>query len=377
MLGVKSMERKAQQQTLSIRISDSLREYLDRVKEVMSSCRPDGVSTSEVAKMLLESAKDDRLDHRLEVASLQWNATESLWSIRQKWERQQGLSHAEWLFLARYVLAGCEGLTEDPERPKSESFAQVLEAFLAVRRLRVDRGVALDRYYVGNLEATNGASLNDRQLDPEMVHSVSVKLIQELRHSEHPSRPVFCGRNLYVALRDEALPGVAAINDALSPNLPTLFRMAVRGHWMVEGKPVRAPRGTRDAVWRTFPPLSSADHRLTVLVMSSGDIEILFELDGKDVTYPLTHYPRVREFAAMLAWLEGGRDWKGREFLGYTDSSDAGCASRFYFRNRRDGISVSLTRQEWQSLRELMEKTLAIPELQPILEELSLVYGEI
>ena len=90
----------------SIRISDSLREYLERVKDVMSSCRADGVSTSEVAKMVLESAKDDRLDHRLEGASLQGYATESLWSIRQKWEQQQGLSHAEWLFLARSVQVG-------------------------------------------------------------------------------------------------------------------------------------------------------------------------------------------------------------------------------------------------------------------------------
>jgi len=95
------MERRAQQQTLSIRVSDSVREYLERVKQVMSSCRGDGVSTSEVAKMLLESAKEDRLDHRLEVANLQRNTAESLWSIRQKWEQQQGLSHAEWLFLAR------------------------------------------------------------------------------------------------------------------------------------------------------------------------------------------------------------------------------------------------------------------------------------
>ena len=76
------MERKAQQQTLSIRISDALREYLERAKNVMSSSRGDGVSTSDVAKMLLESAKDDRLDHRLEVADLQQSASESLCAPR-------------------------------------------------------------------------------------------------------------------------------------------------------------------------------------------------------------------------------------------------------------------------------------------------------
>jgi hypothetical protein len=251
-----SMGCKTQQQTLSIRVSDSLREYLDRVKQVMSSRRGDGVSTSEVAKMLLESAKDDRLDHRLEVADLQRSATDSLWSIRQKWERQQGLSHAEWLFLARYVDLGCRGLAEDPERPNAESFALILEAFLAVRALRVDRGVALDKYYVGNLKPANGGALNDRQLDPDLVPRATDKLIQELRHSERPSKPTFCGRNFYVALRDETLPGVTAINDALSDKLPTLFRMAARGHWLLERKPLRAPCRTRDFVWRTLPPLA-------------------------------------------------------------------------------------------------------------------------
>ena len=110
--------------------------------------------------MLLESAKEDRLDHRLEAANLRRNTAESLWNIRQNWEHQQGLSHAEWLFLAGYVQVGCEELAEDPERPKAESFAQVLEAFLAVRALRQDRGVALDKYYVGNLDPSNGPPLN-------------------------------------------------------------------------------------------------------------------------------------------------------------------------------------------------------------------------
>jgi hypothetical protein len=106
-----------------------------------------------------------------------------------------------------YVQVGCEELAEDPERPKAESLAQVLEAFLAVRALRLDRGVALDKYYVGNLDPSNRPPLNDRQLDPEMVPTITGKLIQQLRHAERASWPVFCGRNFYVALRDETLPG--------------------------------------------------------------------------------------------------------------------------------------------------------------------------
>jgi len=50
----------------------------------MSSNRGDGVSTSEVAKMLPESAREDQLDSRFEVANPQRSAAESLWNIRQR-----------------------------------------------------------------------------------------------------------------------------------------------------------------------------------------------------------------------------------------------------------------------------------------------------
>lgn len=118
------MERKAQRQTLSIKVSDSLRKYLERAKEVMSSTPGDGVSTSEVGRMLLESARQGRLDHRFEVAHLQRSAAAPLWGIRQKWEPQPGLSNAEWLFLAHDGEVGCEEVVEDPECPKPECFAQ-------------------------------------------------------------------------------------------------------------------------------------------------------------------------------------------------------------------------------------------------------------
>jgi hypothetical protein len=79
------MERKLQQQTLSIRITGTLREFLERSRQVLSVGRGESVSTSGVAKILLESAKADRLDSRLEVAELLQRPTESLSAIRVKW----------------------------------------------------------------------------------------------------------------------------------------------------------------------------------------------------------------------------------------------------------------------------------------------------
>ena len=126
------MERKAQQRTLSIRVPESLRNYLERAKALLSDNVNESVSTSDAAKFLLESARDDRLDDRIEVADLRTCPMEALLAIRQKWEQNHYLSLAEFIFLAQYAQVGCEGLTGDLAMPGSESLACVLEAFLAV-----------------------------------------------------------------------------------------------------------------------------------------------------------------------------------------------------------------------------------------------------
>ena len=133
------MERKPQQQTLSIRISDNLRDFLEASQGVIAHARNESVSISDVAKLLLESARDDRLDFRLEVAELQQTPTESLLRIRRKWERRNPLARAEWIFLAKYIWVACEEISENPMMPDPSTLALVLEAFLAVRALRMDR----------------------------------------------------------------------------------------------------------------------------------------------------------------------------------------------------------------------------------------------
>lgn len=51
-----------QQNTLSVRISDALHERLERVRDVLSVKAGVRVSTSEVAKQLLEAADEQRLE---------------------------------------------------------------------------------------------------------------------------------------------------------------------------------------------------------------------------------------------------------------------------------------------------------------------------
>jgi hypothetical protein len=372
------MQRKPQQQTLSIRISETLREFLERSKQVISGSRDESVSLSDVAKILLESARDDSLDFRLEVADLQRLPTSSMYSIRRKWEQNRDLSRAEWVFLAQYIKVACEEVSVDASIPTTAAFADLLEAVLAVRGLRQNRGTELDRYYLGNIGTPSEASFNDRQLDPDLVPRVTARWVEELREFPSSPKPSFAGRNFYVAIRDEELPDMMALNRVLFPRMVTLFKLAALGHWIREDRPVRSIY-EHQTFADTIPALRASGFRLEFRVSGEGEVAILIVMEDKDVTYPLVKYPEIREFSAMLEHLRPGpgQTWRGARFRAWTAESGTDQPIRFYFRNGSDAIAFGFSAQEWQCLRELFAQAAAIPKLQRLYRELSLVYGEL
>src|SRR5712691_976236 len=143
------MTEKPQQQTLSVRIGETLRRRLERTRQLASKTG-DTVSTSEIAKQLLESARDERL----EVADLLADPTDALLRVRRKGEATLGLSQAEWTVLAHFVQEGVEFYSaKTPNVVSRESWAAILDAFLALYELRGDRTVPGDVYYLTNLPA--------------------------------------------------------------------------------------------------------------------------------------------------------------------------------------------------------------------------------
>src|SRR5579862_1284103 len=98
------------QPVISIRVSEALRSRLERLKEMLSNKSGESVTTSEVAKQLLESAREDRL----EVAELLANSTEALAAARRKAEAGMSLGRAEWIVLAYHVQKGVESHVVDP-----------------------------------------------------------------------------------------------------------------------------------------------------------------------------------------------------------------------------------------------------------------------
>ena len=371
------MERKPQQQTLSIRISDTLREFLERSKHVISSGRGESVSTSDVAKILLESAKEDRLDFRLEVADLQQDPTASLVAIRRKWEGREPLARSEWVFLGQYIQVAAEDLSDVVRSAPAPAFIALLEAFLAVRSLRTERGAALDRYYLGNLGVGEAVGFNERQIDPDLVPSTVSGLIEGMRANPGGPKPLLAGRCFYVAVRDEAIIDLVALSRVLQAHMAALFRLGARGHWMREHRPLR-PRRENPALVESIPAIEQEEFRLTTQVNGEGDVSISVSMVQKNIIYPVGSYPEIREFAAMLDQMQPGGTWNGVHFHAYpsADSND-GATAQVRFRRHRDGITLGFSTEEWECLKRLVASALEAPTLRPFWEELELVYGEL
>lgn len=371
------VEARAQQQTLSIRISDALRDFLESAKQVIASGRGESVSTSDVAKMLLESAKDDRLDFRLEAAELQRVPTQSFCTIRRKLKNRQELSRAEWFFLTYYIQVGCEELPENPEMPTLGAFADLLRAILAVRELRTRSGISLDHYYLSNIGIPNLPQLNERQIDPHVVPEIFKKVIEQLEKGDASSRATFAGRIFNVAIRDEEVPNIIALNKALKPYVDPLFRLAARGHWIRERRPVRDDldneRRTDD-----IPLFKVKGFRLDSTVDDNGEVMFLLDMEEKDTQYQLKEYPEIREFVTMLDRLEHCREWRGIFYRGGTVvPEDKEKPRRFYFRSRSEAVQIGFSVEEWQRLKKVFHMAVESGPVRRFFAELSQIYGEI
>jgi hypothetical protein len=367
---------KAQQQTLSVRISDAMRRRLEGAQRLISRTNGAAVSISDVAKRFLESAQDDRI----EAGDLLAQPTETLINIRRKWERGLSLSRPECQVLGYYLQQGCEHITESPDLPSAESFVDLMKAFIATLGVRggAKNVLELDHYYLGNLG--DSAETDDRVVNLEAVLKLSRRWIERIKDARtngtRRAAPGFIGRNLYVVFRDERPRGVEPLNEVLRPYIRTLFRVAARGHYLSEKRPARE----QDTVQLTGilppqpPPVVLGDLRLSIHIQETMEFSVLLNFAPQRVLYPLDTYPVIREFDRMVKALASGEQfWRGREFFGYTGKGEAA----FNFRRKSNGITLDFSPDEWAAVCELMSRGLGLPELQPALEDAELAYGEI
>ncbi|MGH9686532.1 MAG: hypothetical protein ACRD5K_05510 [Candidatus Acidiferrales bacterium] len=372
-----------QQQTLSVRISEALRQRLERAKELVTSKTGETVSTSDIAKQLLESAREDRL----EVVDLLAEPTKSLLEIRRKGEAERILSKAEWTVLAHFVQQGLEAFLNDGDSPSPgfrESLVAVLDAFLAAYELRKGASTR-DEYYLGNLPsdcqpAKSRTSQTTEKIAPEFVRQTVTETRRRMGEATK-YLPLLAGRNLYVLLEDEKLSSADALNRALRPYWPNLWKLAARGHYCLKHEPVReAPEISEELLKPQIPPITESGFTLSFARGYGNDFSLLLSFPGaRAPQYPFERYPVIAEFRTMLTLLtpDGSMSsWKGEHFLGYRMVWEKE-ETLFSFRARDNGITFTFSAKEWVAVQELFRRAWEIPDLRAAWEGLILEYGEL
>ena len=376
------MAAKPQQHTLSVRIDDTLRRRLERARQLSASKTGEAVSTSEIAKRFLESARDDRL----EIVDLLADPTGSLLQIRRKGEAGRVLSRAEWTTLAHFVRHGVEATSaQAPHEVSRESLVALLDAFVAVYDLRSTPDARLDAYYLGNLPPASRSASKASGRTKAGAGAVERALAATRRHLHDPSAtwvPLLLGRNLFVLLDEDHLPGAEDLTQAFRPYWSVLWQLAARGHFLLTHHPVREPSTARDGQYR--PPIPSLTEGAFTLSFAPGqgqEFSVLLGFPGaRGPRYPIVGFPRIAEFRTMLADLLADRapgDWTGTYFYAGVTSSTAKADGEIWFRAHDNGISFGFTVTEWRTVHTLFRRAWALPEIRVAWEALVREYGEV
>jgi len=177
-----------------------------------------------------------------------------------------------------------------------------------------------------------------------------------------------------------------ALNDALAPFWPALWRIAARGHFRVCNMPLRPPKsaGEEHFSGRSFlPPVSepTADgaFSLSFSTLDGTDLSVLLVFPGtRGTMYPISRYPEIARFRAMLFGLQADRElehWDSQSYCAYTsrngDEIDAS------FRAKDNGITFDFSPQDWSALKRLFTKAWNTPDVGRTWDKLTQEYGEL
>jgi len=376
-----------QQPVISIRISEPLRLRLETLRKIISLKSGQTVSTSEAAKQLLESARDDRL----ELVNLLSEPTDSLLRIRGKADSGLPLSQAEWTMVAHYCAVGAESFVNTAQGQISyESLAEILEAFLAAYAVaRRPKKSPLDSLYLRTLPGDKQVDAKDiEDIGSDDVRRVVMRTIQMLRNPAQKRRkPILSVRNLYTLLDEEKFSNVEKLNGALWPHWPALWRVCARGHYSLHRKPLRekVPSETDDedfelAVRPALPSLEEGQYRLDLVREEGNEFSPRLQFPGTlTPRYPVVGYPRIAEFRRLLEDLDLERDlcqWQGYYFYAHTEILENDKRGVFFFA-RENGITFGFPMEHWKSIQNLFRRAWQAPEVIHTWEAQALEYGEL
>ena len=375
-----------QQPVISIRISDALRLRLETLRKIISLKSGQTVSTSEAAKQLLESARDDRL----ELVDLLSEPTDSLLRIRGKADSGLPLSQAEWTIVAHYCAVGAESFMNTAQGQISyETLAEILEAFLAAYAItQRPKKSPVDFVYLMSLPGDKQVEAKAEDVGTEDVRRVVTRTIQMLRNPAQKRRkPILAVRNLYRLLDEEKFSNIEKLNEVLWPHWSALWRVCARGHYSLHRKPLRekAPAETNDedfelAVQPALPSLEEGGYRLDLVREEGNEFSPRLQFPGTlTPRYPVVGYPRIAEVRRLLEELDLERDlcqWQGYYFYAHTEILENDERGVFFFA-RENGITFGFPMDHWQLIRKLFLRAWQAPEVRRLWDALAREYGEL
>jgi hypothetical protein len=375
-----------QQPVISIRISEALRLRLETLRKIISLKSGQNVSTSEAAKQLLESARDDRL----ELVNLLSEPTDSLLRIRGKADSGLALSQAEWTMVAHYCAVGAESFMNTAQGQIShETLAEILEAFLAAYAIaRRPKKSPVDFVYLMSLPGDRQVEAKAEDVGTDDVRRVVTRTIQMLRNPAQKRRkPILAVRNLYRLLDEEKFSNIEKLNEVLWPHWSALWRVCARGHYSLHRKPLRekAPAETNDedfelAVQPALPSFQEGGYRLDLVREEGNEFSPRLQFPGTLAPrYPVCGYPRIAELRRLLEELDLERDlcqWQGYYFYAHTEILENDERGVFFFA-RENGITFGFPMEHWQSIRKLFRLAWQTPEVIHTWEAQTLEYGEL
>ena len=375
-----------QQPVISIRISDALRLRLETLRKIISLKSGQTVSTSEAAKQLLESARDDRL----ELVNLLSEPTDSLLRIRGKADSGLPLSQAEWTIVAHYCAVGAESFMNTAQGQISyETLAEILEAFLAAYAItQRPKKSPVDFVYLMSLPGDKQVEAKAEDVGTDDVRRVVMRTIQILRNPAQKRRkPILAVRNLYRLLDEEKFSNIEKLNEVLWPHWSALWRVCARGHYSLHRKPLRekAPAETNDedfelAVQPALPSLEEGGYRLDLVREEGNEFSPRLQFPGTlTPRYPVVGYPRIAEVRRLLEELDLERDlcqWQGYYFYAHTEILENDERGVFFFA-RENGITFGFPMDHWQLIRKLFLRAWQAPEVRRLWDALAREYGEL
>ncbi|MGB7227845.1 MAG: hypothetical protein WBD26_08855, partial [Candidatus Acidiferrales bacterium] len=128
-----------------------------------------------------------------------------------------------------------------------------------------------------------------------------------------------------------------------------------------------------------IPSVKEGEYSLSFARVEGGDFSLLLSFPGpRGPQYPISGYPKITEFRAMLAALtDGSARWNGEYFFGYVAPSEEGKGKDVWFRAHANGITFGFSEKEWKLLQGLFRRAWEIPEVRMAWDELALEYGEL